>query len=155
MIKKKYKNKFQEIKQKVRGEVPLRKLKAIGLVVGKNFWYGQECTFDVSHCWLISIGDNVTFSSRIHLLAHDASTQKLTGYVKIGRINIGDNVFIGADSIILPGVNIGDDSIIAAGSVVSRNIPPSEVWGGCPCKENMWIGGIYKEAFYGSGNKKI
>lgn len=125
---------LRETKQKIRGEVPIRKLKKIGLKVGKDFWYGQGCTFDVSHCWLISIGNDVKFSSRVHLLAHDASTQKLNGYVKVGKINIGDSVFIGSDAIVLPGVSIGENSIIAAGAVVSNDVPRNEVWGGVPAK---------------------
>lgn len=119
-----------EIKQRIRGEVPIRKLKKIGLTVGTNFWYGQGCTFDVSHCWLIEIGNNVTLSARVHLLAHDASTQKLNGYVKVGMIHIEDKVFIGADTIVLPGVTIGSNSIIGAGAIVTKDIPPNEVWGG-------------------------
>lgn len=45
---------------------------------------------------------------------------------------IGDNVFIGMYSIILKGVSIGDGAVIAAGSVVSKDIPANEVWGGNP-----------------------
>lgn len=47
---------------------------------------------------------------------------------------IEDNVFIGMNSIILKGVTIGSNSIIAAGSVVSKNIPPNQIWGGNPAK---------------------
>lgn len=53
---------------------------------------------------------------------------------KTASINIGNNVFIGAMSIIIKGVNIGENSIIAAGSVVVRNIPANEIWGGNPAK---------------------
>jgi acetyltransferase-like isoleucine patch superfamily enzyme len=49
-------------------------------------------------------------------------------------IVIGDDVFIGANSIVLKGVNIGDRSIIGAGSVVSKNIPADEIWAGNPIK---------------------
>ncbi|MBQ6815005.1 MAG: acyltransferase [Lachnospiraceae bacterium] len=128
------KNVFLEIKQRIRGEVPMSKLKKKGLVVGNGFWHGQGCTFDVSHCWLINIGNNVTLSSNVHILAHDASTQKHNGLVKIGKVNIKDNVFVGYSAIILPGVTVGENSIVAAGAVVSKDIPPNEVWGGVPAK---------------------
>ncbi len=49
-------------------------------------------------------------------------------------INIGDDVFIGANSIILKGVTIGDRSIVGAGSIVTKNIPPDEIWAGNPAK---------------------
>lgn len=51
---------------------------------------------------------------------------------KTAPIHIGDDVFIGANSIILKGVTIGDRSIIGAGSVVTKNIPADEIWGGNP-----------------------
>lgn len=53
---------------------------------------------------------------------------------KTAPINIGDFVFIGARCIICKGVNIGDKSIVAAGSVVTRDIPAGEIWGGNPAK---------------------
>lgn len=53
---------------------------------------------------------------------------------KSASITIGNDVFIGAGSIILKGVNIGDRSIIGAGSVVSKSIPPNEIWAGNPAK---------------------
>lgn len=49
-------------------------------------------------------------------------------------VEIGEDVFIGAHSIILKGVTIGDRSIIGAGSVVTKNVGPDEVWGGNPAK---------------------
>lgn len=125
---------IKEFIQLVRGEIPIRKLIKNGLCVGKNFWYGKGCSFDYSHCWLITIGDNVVFSSNVHILAHDASTKKLCGYTRIGRVTINNNVFIGFGSIILPNVCIGEGAVIGAGSVVTRDIPPYEVWGGVPAK---------------------
>ncbi len=103
-----------------------------GLKVGKSFHRGAGCFIDPSHCFLISIGNNVTMSINVTVLAHDASTEKLIGYTKIGQVHIGDNVFIGAGSIILPGVSIGDNSIIAAGSVVTHSIDANSVIGGNP-----------------------
>ena len=78
---------------------------------------------DDSHAWLIEIGDNVTLAPRVHILAHDASTKLYLGYTKIGRVRIGNDVFIGHVTIILPGVTIGDNVVIGAGSVVKSDIP--------------------------------
>ena len=75
---------IKSIKNKIRGEANISVLKKNGLSIGKNFNYGRYCFFDPSHCFLISIGDNVTFSTRVHLLAHDASTKKLINYAKVG-----------------------------------------------------------------------
>ena len=49
-------------------------------------------------------------------------------------VNIGNNVWIGAGAIILPGVSIGDNSVIGAGSVVTKDIPANVVAVGNPCK---------------------
>ena len=81
------------------------------------------CILDPGHVFLITIGDNVTFAPRVHILAHDASTKELTGYTKIAPVNIGNNVFIGANSTVLMGVNIGDNVIVGANSLVSKDIP--------------------------------
>lgn len=56
------------------------------------------------------------------------------GYTKVGRVRIGNNVFVGACSIILPGISVGDNSIIGGGSVVTKNVPSNEVWAGNPAK---------------------
>ncbi|MDU4761624.1 MAG: acyltransferase [Clostridium perfringens] len=125
---------LKKIKDKIRGEADLDKLKKVGLQIGERFSYGSHCFFDPSHCFLISIGDDVTFSSRVHLLAHDASTKKILGYTKIGNVTIKNNVFIGANVTILPGVTINDNVIVGAGSVVTKDIPENMVVCGVPAK---------------------
>lgn len=102
-------------------------LKAQGMNVGKNFNMQQGCIIDDSHCWMITIGDNVTLAPNVHILAHDASTKKELGYTIVKPVKIGNNVFIGAGSIILPGVTIGDFVIIGAGSIVTKNVPSNSV----------------------------
>lgn len=100
--------------------------------VGNNFFnYG---IIDNNHINLLSIGDNVTIASGAKLELHDDSTKRILGYSKIGRISIGNNVFIGANSLILPNVAIGDNCIIGAGSIVVRDIPSGSVAVGNPCK---------------------
>ena len=109
-------------------------LKKNGLKVGSKFQMLRGCIIDPSHCWLIEIGNNVTFAPNVHILAHDASTKKHLGYTKIANVKIKDNVFIGTSCTILPGVTIGENSIIAAGSVVTRNVQNNSVYGGSPAK---------------------
>lgn len=113
---------------------PIKKYKRRGLVVGKNFNMQKEVIIDSSHTWHIEIGDDVTLAPRVHILAHDASTQQYLNYVRLGKVKIGSRVFVGAGSIILPGVTIGDDVIIGAGSVVTRDIEGGHVAAGNPAK---------------------
>lgn len=113
---------------------PLPALLARGLSVGRNFYMQDDCCIDASHCWHIRIGDDVTLGPRVMLLAHDASTKRALGLVRLGKLEIGDRVFIGAGSIVLPGIRIGSDVIIAAGSVVSRDVPDGQLVAGNPAK---------------------
>ena len=98
-----------------------------GLTVGKNFNMQKGCILDSSHCWLIEIGNDVTLAPRVHILAHDASTKRKLGYKKIGKVKIGNNVFIGANTTILPNVKIGNNVVIGANSLVSKDIQDNTV----------------------------
>lgn len=120
---------------RIRGEVTTEVLIKKGLKVGSNFKRNEHCIIDQSHCWLIEIGNNVTLAPNVHILAHDASMWLDCGYTKIAPVCIGNNVFIGAGSIILPGVCIEDNVIIGAGSVVTHNIKKNSVVAGNPAKK--------------------
>ena len=122
---------------RIRGEYTTEKLVSMGFKVGENFKRMHGTILDPSHCWLITIGDNVTLAPRVHILAHDASTYSIIGYTKIGRVNIGNNVFIGAESVVLPNVSIGDNVIIGAGSVVTKDIPCNSIAVGNPARVIM------------------
>lgn len=124
----------KEILYRIRGEYTTEKLIKLGLSVGNNFKRLHGVILDPSHCWLITIGDNVTMAPRVHVLAHDASTCFFLGYAKIGRVNIGSNVFIGADSVILPNVTIGDNVIVGANSIVTKNLNENSVYAGNPAR---------------------
>lgn len=119
---------------RLRSDLTTEDLIARGMVVGKNFNRMHGVILDDSHCWLITVGDNVTMAPRVHILAHDASTCHHLGYARIGRVDIGDNVFIGADAVVLPGVSIGSDSVIGANSTVTKSIPSGVVAAGNPAK---------------------
>ena len=126
-----------------------------GLQLGKNVYIVSDYFFDPSHCFLISIGDNCTIAPNVRLIAHDASTFKLLGYTKMGRINIMENCFIGDSVIILPNVTIGKNSIIGSGSVVTRDIPPDMVATGNPAKVIMTVHDYIEKIKDASKNKKI
>lgn len=130
---------YHALKSKLTNQPNLYKLKLNGMKIGSNCQIQNYVTFDDSHCWHIEIGNNVTIAPRCYILAHDASTKRLTGYTKIGKVIIHDNVFIGANSTILPNVTIGENAIIGAGSVVSKNIPPNCVAVGSPAKMIMTV----------------
>lgn len=126
------KNGVRKILRKIRGNTDFERLIKNGLIVGKNFNINVDTVIDSSFCWLIKIGDNVTFATNVLILAHDASTKKYLGYTKIGHVKIGNDVFVGANTTILPNVNIGDNCIIGANSVVKTDIPDNSVAVGNP-----------------------
>ena len=127
-------NIIKEFLYRLRGEYTTEKLISMGMTVGKNFGRLNGVILDPSHCWLITIGDNVTMAPRVHILCHDASTKTFLNYTKIGRVTIGDNVFIGAESVVLPGVTIGSNVIIGANSTVTHDIPDGVVVAGSPAR---------------------
>ena len=107
-------------------------LRKAGASVGTNVKIYTK-KIDVSFAPLLVIGNNVTLSD-CRLLMHDASTYPALNYSRVGRIVIGDNVFIGADAIVLPNVKIGSNVIVGAGSIVTKDIPDNSVVAGCPAK---------------------
>lgn len=108
-------------------------LRKTGMKVGKSH-IGQDIIFDNLHPEFIEIGDMCAITYRCVIITHYVEMQKGSHRYTNGHVKIGNNVFIGAHSIICQPVTIGDDVIIAAGSVVTKNIPSGEIWGGVPAK---------------------
>ena len=141
-------NPIKELLYRIRGEYTTEKLISMGMQVGRNFGRLNGVILDPSHCWLITIGDNVTMAPRVHILCHDASTKQFLNYTTIGRVNIGNNVFIGAESVVLPGVTIGDNTVVGAGSVVTKDLPANVVAVGNPCKVLRPVGEHDRNFYY-------
>ena len=101
--------------------------------VGKNVFINACCKFQDQGG--ITIGDNVLIGHNVTLatLNHDFNPQTRQ-YIYPKPINIGNNVWIGSDSTILPGITIGDGAIVGAGSVVTKNVEPNTVVAGNPAK---------------------
>lgn len=116
----------------------VKNLKKKGLRVGENFHMQEGCIIDGSYCNHITIGNNVSFAPNVHVLAHDASTWWFLEHTRIANTTIGNTVFIGAGSIIMPGVTIGNEAIIGAGSVVTKDVPDNCVYAGNPAKFLMY-----------------
>ena len=106
----------------------------VGMKIGKNCDINPGLVVDYSHCWLIEIGNNVVFAPQVYLLAHDTSAKQSTGYVRVGKLEIGDNCFIGARAFIMPGVKLGKNCIVGAASVVTKSFPENSVIAGNPAK---------------------
>lgn len=119
---------------RVRGQIEPERLVRRGLRLGNGVYIAPGVMIDPHHCWLVSIGDASTIAPGAHILAHDASTKAHLGFTKIGEVHIGRNVFVGANSLILPDVRIGDGAIVGAGSVVRDDVPSGVVVAGNPAQ---------------------
>lgn len=109
--------------------------------------YGARCKFNKgitfgSEPYLTSIGDDFYCAAGVKFITHDGSVNvlrniydELTNADIFGRIVIGNNVFIGADVIVLAGSVVGDNVIVGAGSVVKGVLDSNYVYAGTPAKK--------------------
>jgi len=108
-----------------------------GLTVGNNVGMSHSCFIQVrGH---VEIGANVIFGPGVYIFSENHNFDNSDIFINEQGTNrkgvkICDGVWVGARSIVLDGVTIGENSIIAAGSVVTKNVPPFEIWGGSPAK---------------------
>lgn len=95
--------------------------------------YG-DVVIDTVYPELITIGDRVAITTGTKILTHYLDPSKPGVHFRSGEVIIEDEVFIGMNTIICNSVKIGRGAIIGAGSVVTKDIPPYEVWAGNPAK---------------------
>ena len=107
-----------------------------GTKIGENVQIAQMVYLEERYSHLITIGDHVQIGPRVIIATHDSSNNLISRDLplKLGEVIIGNNVYIGAGAIILPGVSIGDNVLIGAGSLVNKSIPPNSVAVGVPAR---------------------
>lgn len=116
----------------------LRTYRGGSIRIGNNVGIANSALVSMNH---IEIEDNVMIGGNckiwdtdFHSLDLNERMDKFDTHVNSAPIQIKKGAFIGANSLILKGVTIGEKSIVGAGSVVTKSIPPREVWAGNPAK---------------------
>lgn len=103
--------------------------------IGENFYSNYNCI--ILDCAKVTIGNNVFLAPNvgIYTAGHPVHYELRNAEFEYAfPITIGDNVWIGANTVINPGVTIGDNCVIGSGSVVTKNIPMNSIAAGNPCK---------------------
>lgn len=117
--------------------------------VGKNFFANYNCTIiDVAR---VTIGDNCQMAPNvaIYTAGHPLHPVARNSQYEYGiGVSIGDNVWIGGNTVILPGVHIGSNVVIGAGSVVTKDIPDWSLAAGNPCRVIRKITGEDERYYY-------
>lgn len=119
-----------------------RKSLAYAKLIGVNFlWGGVHIYGDVNWStepWIITLGSNVHITGGTKFITHDGGTLLYRNQIpdlEITKpITVGNDVYIGNNVIILPGVTIGNNVVIGAGAVVSKDIPDNSVAVGVPAR---------------------
>lgn len=111
-----------------------------GVNIGENCIIDKTAEFGTEP-YLVSLGDNVRITKGVSFITHDgglwvARNLRLVeaNADKFGRIRVGDNVNIGWNAIIMPGVTIGNNVIVGCGAIVTKDVPDNSIVAGIPAK---------------------
>jgi maltose O-acetyltransferase len=105
------------------------------LLIGEGCWFNFDCVFDLGA--QIRIGSKAYMGHGVLVLtrSHEVGTSRQRALALVAKpVNIGNGVWLGSRSTILPGVTIGEGAIVAAGSVVNRDVPPNTLVAGVPAR---------------------
>ncbi|MCH5683669.1 sugar O-acetyltransferase [Niabella sp. W65] len=105
------------------------------IAIGENFYSNYNCT--ILDCAPVTFGNNVLLAPNvsIYTAGHPVHYEpRNEAYEYAFPVTIGNNVWIGGNTVINPGISIGDNSVIGSGSVVTKNIPANVIAVGNPCK---------------------
>lgn len=137
-------------KKKITSDLYINNLINEGIKIGEKcrIFDPKNTIIDTQNPHMLEIGNNVYITTGVKILTHDYSWVVLSGiYGKlpggVGNVKIGNNVFIGMDTIILKNTQIGDNVIIGANSIVSGKIEANSVYAGNPAKKIMNIEEFY------------
>ena len=118
---------------------PVKYWRDLGAAIGSNCEIYASAELG-SEPFLINIGNHVRINSGVKIVTHDGGVWVLRKMLDneaidlFGPVKIGDNVHIGTDTIIMPGVTIGNNVIIGCGAVVTKNIPDNSIAVGVPAR---------------------
>jgi len=107
----------------------------VNIKVGQRFYANHHCV--ILDAALVTIGDDVMLGPgvQIYTVSHPLdATERLSGIEQAKPVQIGHNVWIGGQALILPGVTIGDGAVIAAGSIVTKDVAPYTLVAGQPAR---------------------
>lgn len=108
------------------------------IICGENSYIGDRSTLHAANGYKLMIGNGCQISSNVRIFTQtaiaDADFSQKPVPSKFGDVKIGNYCWIGANVLINPGVTIGENAVVGANSVVSKDIPAGEIWGGVPAK---------------------
>lgn len=126
---------FESTKENYYIEPPFRCDYGCNISIGNNFYANYDCIIlDVNK---VVIGDNVFFAPRVSVFTagHPIDAEIRNMQLEYGKpVFIGNDVWVGGNTVINPGVTIGDNVVIGSGSVVTKDIPSGVVAAGNPCR---------------------
>ena len=125
---------------RINGSVPWPVHFTSRILYPENITVGNQCAPGMTgSCYIqarngIKLGNNVRIGPGVGLISANHSFDDYDLHLKTGPIVIGNNVWIGMNAVILPGVTIGDNVVVGAGSVVNMDIPSDTIAAGNPCR---------------------